>query len=108
MAENSTQGTQKSGELKNQSEGQFARLMDNLRDCVLQFQRDMTPENFARLISALGAMGFSGANLMRGTTDYVRRHPVRVALGAGLIFFALKGLLQSEEGRTSQRGSTFH
>jgi hypothetical protein len=87
---------------------QFTRLMDGVSDAVTEFQNNMTPENFTRVITAFGEMGQSGAKFVRGTTDYIRRHPVRVALGASLFYFALKGLLQSEPRRISSRDSTFH
>lgn len=111
MADNSTTSSQKSADSNPLEEGHFSRLMDGLKDSVNEFQSHMTPENFARIISALGAMGFSGATLMRGTAEYVRRHPIQVALGVGLAFYALKGLLLADEARslqTSQRGSTYH
>ena len=108
MAENSTPTTRNTTtEAKSGPKNTFSQLMDGIKNSVNEFQENMTPENFARIITALGAMGFSGANIMRGTADYVRRHPVQVALGAGLIFYALKGLL-GDERQLSQRESSYH
>lgn len=107
MAENSTPQSQ-SHAADASSETTFTRLMDGLKESVNEFQKHMTPENFARIVSALGAMGYSGATLMRFGAKFVRRHPVQVALGAALIFYALKGLLADNDRQVSDRESLLH
>lgn len=71
----------------------FDRLTSTLKSAVTKFQDDQSPENFAGIVSALSAFGISGADLWHKVAAYAKVHPVRVALSAGVLFYAVKGLL---------------
>jgi hypothetical protein len=70
----------------------FAALIGDLRTAVDQFQGEQTPENFAVIISQLRQFGLSGADVWQQAASYARRNPLRVAMMAGLAFYAFKGL----------------
>lgn len=71
----------------------FDHLSAELKSAARGFQEDPTPENFARIITALRAFGVSGGDLWRRAAAYTRAHPVQMALLAGVLFYAVKGLL---------------
>lgn len=70
----------------------FDRLVEGFKKSLNKFQKNQSPENFAGIISALSEFGISGADVWRQFANYSKRHPVRAAMFAGLVFFALKGL----------------
>lgn len=84
----------------------FESLSRQLRAAVERFQGEQTPENFAGIITALRGYGVSATEVWQTTADYTRRHPVRVAVFAGILFFALKGI--SDPGRPRQASLTYH
>lgn len=67
-------------------------LTHNLKMTVSRFQEDPTPENFAHIITSLRAFGVSGKELWDQALSYTRQYPMRVALFAGILFYALKGI----------------
>jgi len=85
----------------------FERLTDGLKTALRKFQDDQTPENFAVIVSALSEFGISGADVWHQVATYSKRHPIRVGLFAGLVFFALKGLAPVVKVRRLQ-SSTMH
>lgn len=82
----------------------FDHLTMTLKSAVTKFQEDQSPENFAGIVTALSAFGISGADLWSKAAAYAKVHPVRIALGAGVLFYAMKGLL----GESKVRGEAFH
>src|SRR5262249_53437658 len=86
----------------------FAQLMEELKSAVTDFQNDSTPEKFGAIITALGAFGITAAELGGTLTYYAKKHPVWTALGAGVVFYALKGLLVPIERRVSNREMGYH
>jgi hypothetical protein len=70
----------------------FDALTGGLKKALAKFQEDQTPENFAVIVTALSEFGISGADLWHQVAAYSKRHPLRMALFAGLAFFAYKGL----------------
>ncbi|MGE3681130.1 MAG: hypothetical protein AB7G93_05330 [Bdellovibrionales bacterium] len=80
------------------------RLTTDLKDMLKVFQKDPTPENFAHVVSALQAFGFSGVQLWRDAAEYTRRHPVRMGLLVGLILFAIKGMTGTRHSTSTHNG----
>lgn len=83
-------------------------LLNGISSAVHEFNSDATPENFAKIVNSIAACGISGAKVWKDANTYVKDHPVRVAFGVGLIFFALKGLLGSGEKAVAVRQTTYH
>jgi hypothetical protein len=77
----------------------FDHLTETLKAAVAKFQDDQSPENFAGIVSALTAFGISGADLWQKVAAYAKVHPVRVAFGAGVLFYAMKGILGESRAR---------
>ena len=76
----------------------FAPLLQELRSAVDTFQQDATPENFATIVTSLQQFGLSGADVWQQAAAYAKRNPLRVAVVAGLAFYALKGLVAQGSG----------
>lgn len=76
----------------------FDRLSRDLRQAVHRFQEEQTPESFAGIVTALGGFGLSGAQLWRQAARYAQAHPLRVAVYAGVVFFAMRGLMHARIG----------
>jgi hypothetical protein len=72
----------------------FEKMLDDLKTTVSRFQDDTTPENFAAIVSTLSTFGISGAQVWGQVADYSKRHPLRVAIGAAIMFFAVKGIVR--------------
>ena len=70
-------------------------LAHELKLCLNRFQQDPTPENFAPIVSSLRGFGLSGKDLWREALSYTRRYPLRVAIFAGIVFYALKGISET-------------
>lgn len=70
----------------------IGEVFEGVRNAVSRFQQDQTPENFASIVTALGGFGLGGLDLWKQAADYTRKHPLQVAVGAGVLFFALRGL----------------
>ena len=70
----------------------FEALTADLKKALQKFQADQSPENFAVIVTALSEFGISGADLWHQVSAYAKRHPLRMATFAGLVFFALKGI----------------
>ncbi len=81
-------------------EQDWDRLTKDLQSAVSTFREDQTPENFARIVTSLTRFGISGADIWKKFASYTKQHPMRMALSAGLVFFAVKGLMQ-ESKRTA-------
>ena len=77
----------------------FEQLTQDLKSAVARFQDDQTPENFAGIVTALTGFGLTGADLWKKVADYAKVHPVPVALGAGVLFYAIKGLMRESARR---------
>jgi hypothetical protein len=84
----------------------LGRLINNLKQSSAEFQREATPENFARMVSAVGAFGTAFNETRNQIVSYSKKHPLSVALGASLIFFALRGLIGTRG--LSGRDMTYH
>ena len=79
----------------------FDQLVGELKASVSRFQEDTSPENFAGIVSVLSRFGISGADLWSQVARYSKEHPLRVALGATVVFFAAKGLIKDLPNRVS-------
>lgn len=90
-----------------QRQHDFESLVTTLKDAVTKFQEDTSPQNFAEIVTALSDFGISGADIWQQVASYTKRHPIRVAMIAGLAFFAMKGLRTPTKDRNFE-ASTVH
>jgi hypothetical protein len=81
-----------------------SRMIDDVKNAMERFQTDSSPENFAQIVTALGAIGLSTVKVWDEAAAYTKKHPLIVAFGAGVMFFAFKGLFQSRK----PVGQTYH
>jgi hypothetical protein len=86
----------------------FEQLLDSLKNAVSEFQNESSPEKFAKIVTVLSAFGISGADIWNKTTDFTKKHPIQAALGAGLIFFAFKGLYAPMSKELANQDSMYH
>lgn len=95
-------------ELENQTTepADLNHLIGQVKAALENFKNDSTPENFAQLVTALGAIGLDTVKVWDEAAIYTKKHPLLVASCAGVLFFAFKGLFQSR--RTSLAKATYH
>lgn len=83
-------------------------LIGELRDTVTRFQDEQSPEAFAAIVTALGGFGMSSTEVWKKAQKFTVENPLRTAVYAGVVFFALRGLLGEAGRMTSGRGKSSH
>lgn len=82
-------------------------LIGELRQTVSRFQEEQSPETFAAIVTSLGGFGLSTTDMWKQAQKFTVENPLRTAIYAGVVFFALRGLVGSA-GRASAPAKNTH